>query len=131
PVPRERALTAAEVAYQPTPAGQPATLLVNTSNLPSRKRWAAPAQYLHEAVPGHYVQLGLQQELDTLPRFRRMGGDPAFVEGWGLYAETLGEPLGVYADPYDRIGYLLGSLLRFARVVADTGLHTQRWSRQQ
>src|SRR6185437_6572205 len=73
-------------------------LFVNTRDLPSRKRWNVPVQYLHEAIPGHHVQLGLQQELTKLPRFRRLGGDLAFVEGWGLYAETLGDELGAYTD---------------------------------
>ena len=72
----ERALTAA-AAYQPSAAGQPGVLYVNTRDLPSRKRWNVPVQYLHEAIPGHHVQLGLQQELAKLPRFRRLGGDLA------------------------------------------------------
>lgn len=127
----ERALTAAAASYQPALPGQPALLYVNTRDLPSRKRWSVPVQYLHEGIPGHHVQLGLQQELDKLPRFRRQGGDLAFVEGWGLYAETLGDELGVYSDPYDRIGYLYSRLLRAARVVADTGLHAQGWNKQQ
>ncbi|MGF6419033.1 uncharacterized protein (DUF885 family) [Stenotrophomonas sp. AN71] len=127
----ERALTAAAAAYQPSAAGQPGVLYVNTRDLPSRKRWNIPVQYLHEAIPGHHVQLGLQQELAKLPRFRRLGGDLAFVEGWGLYAETLGEDLGIYTDPYDRIGYLYSRLLRAARVVADTGVNAQGWSKQQ
>lgn len=127
----ERALTAAAAAYQPSPPGQPGLLYVNTRDLPSRKRWSVPVQFLHEGIPGHHVQLGLQQELAKLPRFRRLGGDLAFVEGWGLYAETLGDDLGVYSDPYDRIGYLYSRLLRAARVVADTGVHAQGWSKQQ
>ena len=127
----DRALTAAAAAYQPGQPGQPGVLYVNTRDLPSRKRWSVPVQYLHEAIPGHHVQLGLQQELAKLPRFRRLGGDLAFVEGWGLYAETLGDDLGVYTDPYDRIGYLYSRLLRAARVVADTGVHSQGWSKQQ
>ncbi|KAF1015965.1 MAG: hypothetical protein GAK31_01449 [Stenotrophomonas maltophilia] len=127
----ERTLTAAAASYQQALPGQPALLYVNTRDLPSRKRWGIPAQYLHEGIPGRHVQLGLQQELDKLPRFRRQGGDLAFIEGWGLYAETLGDELGVYTDPYDRIGYLYSRLLRAARVVADTGLHAQGWSKQQ
>ncbi|AWH26129.1 DUF885 family protein [Stenotrophomonas sp. YAU14D1_LEIMI4_1] len=131
PVDPERALAAAAAAYQPSPAGQPGVLYVNTRDLPSRKRWSVPVQYLHEAIPGHHVQLGLQQELAKLPRFRRQGGDVAFIEGWGLYAETLGDELGAYSDPYDRIGYLYSRLLRATRVVADTGVHAQGWSKQQ
>ncbi|MBD3827574.1 MULTISPECIES: DUF885 family protein [Stenotrophomonas] len=129
----ERAATAAAVSYQPPlPDGmRPGILYVNTGELPSRRRWAAPMQYLHEGIPGHHVQLGLQQELDKLPRFRRLGGDIAFVEGWGLYAESLGEELGVYQDPYERIAYLQGALTRAARMAADTGVHAQGWSKRQ
>lgn len=129
----ERAASAAAVAYQPPlPDGmRPGILYVNTANLPTRRRWSAPMQFLHEGVPGHHVQLGLQQELDKLPRFRRLGGDIAFIEGWGLYAESLGEQLGVYQDPYERIGYLQAALTRAARMAADTGVHAQGWSKRQ
>jgi len=129
----ERAASASAVAYQPPlPDGmRPGILYVNTTNLPSRRRWAAPMQFLHEGIPGHHVQLGLQQELDKLPRFRRLGGDIAFIEGWGLYAESLGEQLGVYQDPYERIGYLQAALTRAARMAADTGMHAQGWSKRQ
>jgi len=134
PVPAEHALTASAASYQPPSAAdgsQPGVLQVNTRDLPSRRRWAVPMQYLHEGIPGHHLQLGLQQELSTLPRFRRLGGDVAFVEGWGLYAESLGDEMGIYRDPYDRLGYLQTTLLRTVRLVADTGLHAAGWSRQQ
>lgn len=134
PVPAEHALTASAASYQPPSSAdgsQPGVLQVNTRDLPSRKRWAVPMQYLHEGIPGHHLQLGLQQELSTLPRFRRLGGDVAFVEGWGLYAESLGDEMGIYRDPYDRLGYLQTTLLRTVRLVADTGLHAAGWSRQQ
>ena len=133
PVEADRAASAAAVSYQPPlPDGmRPAVLYVNTNALPSRRTWSAPAQYLHEGIPGHHVQLGLQQELDKLPRFRRLGGDVAFVEGWGMYAESLGDELGVYQDPYAKIAYLQGALTRSARMVADTGVHAQGWSKKQ
>lgn len=133
PVEADRAASAAAVSYQPPlPDGmRPAVLYVNTNALPSRRTWSAPAQFLHEGIPGHHVQLGLQQELDKLPRFRRLGGDVAFVEGWGLYAELLGDELGVYQDPYAKIAYLQGALTRSARMVADTGVHAQGWSKKQ
>ncbi len=128
----ERAATAAAAFYQQgVPGARPAVLYVNTSALPTRRRWNVPMLYLHEAVPGHHVQLGLQQEIEKLPRFRRLGGDLAFIEGWGLYAESLGEPLGLYTDPYDHIGYLHAALTRAARVVADTGIHAQGWNKRQ
>lgn len=134
PLDPERGATSSAASYQPPPGTdgqQPGVLNVNTSDLPSRKRWAVPMQYLHEGIPGHHLQLGLQQELSDLPRFRRRGGDLAFVEGWGLYAESLGEEIGVYADPYDHLGYLQTTLLRTVRLVADTGLNAAGWSRRQ
>ncbi|WP_305804682.1 DUF885 family protein [Stenotrophomonas sp. YIM B06876] len=129
----ERALSASSASYQPPSADgkRPGILYLNTHDLPSRKRWAVPMQYLHEGIPGHHLQLGLQQELSSLPRFRRLGGDTAFVEGWGLYAEFLGQEMGIYQDPYDELGYLHNTLLRTVRLVVDTGLHAQGWSRQQ
>jgi len=129
PLPADQRLAAPPVSYiAGVPDGRPAVLSVDTRDLAARPRWNVPTQYLHEGVPGHHVQLGLQQALDSLPRFRRQGGDAAFVEGWGLYAESLGETMGVYADPYDHIGYLQVAMARAARVVADTGLHAQGWT---
>ncbi len=129
----DRMGSAAAVSYQPPlPDGmRPGLLYVNTGALPSRRTWSAPMQYLHEGIPGHHVQLGLQQELDKLPRFRRLGGDIAFIEGWGLYAESLGDELGVYDDPYAKVAYLQAALTRSARMVADTGVHAQGWSKKQ
>lgn len=128
----ERALAASSASYQPPSADgeRPGILYLNTRDLPSRKRWAVPTQYLHEGIPGHHLQLGLQQELTSLPRFRRLGGDTAFVEGWGLYAEWLGNEMGLYQDPYDQLGYLQTTLLRTVRLVVDTGLHSAGWTRQ-
>jgi uncharacterized protein (DUF885 family) len=90
-----------------------------------------PAQYLREAVPGHHTQLELQRERADLPRFRRFGGTPAFVEGWGLYAATLGEELGLYHDPESKFGSLLAQLRCALGLVMDTGLHAEGWTRQQ
>ncbi len=129
----DRAATTSAASYQPGSADgqQPGVLYVNTGDLPSRKRWSVTMQYLHEAIPGHHYQLGAQQELTALPRFRRLGGDVAFVEGWGLYAESLGQELGLYDDPYDQLGYLQTTLLRTVRLVADTGLNSAGWTRKQ
>jgi uncharacterized protein (DUF885 family) len=129
----ERAANASAASYQP-PAmdgSQPGVLYVNAHALPSRKRWAVPMQFLHEAIPGHHLQLGLQQEVSGLPRFRRSGGDTAFVEGWALYAESLGAELGLYDEPYAHLAYLQNQLLRTARIAADTGLHSAGWDRRQ
>jgi uncharacterized protein (DUF885 family) len=110
---------------------RPGIFYVNTFDLPTRKTWDAEDLFLHEAIPGHHFQLALQQELTGLPVFRRFGGEPAFSEGWGLYAESLGRELGVYTDPYSYFGYLQNDLWRAIRLVVDTGLHSKGWTREQ
>lgn len=118
--------------YPPSEDGsRPGIFYVNTYDLPTRKTWDAEDLYLHEAIPGHHFQIALQQELTNLPAFRRFGGETAFAEGWGLYAESLGKDLGVYTDPYSYFGYLQNELWRAIRLVVDTGLHSKGWSREQ
>jgi uncharacterized protein (DUF885 family) len=133
PVEAFRAKSAAGGEYQsPSEDGsRPGIFYVNTYDLPTRKRWDAEDLYLHEAIPGHHFQIALQQELATMPKFRRFGGETAFAEGWGLYAESLGKDLGVYEDPYSYFGYLQNELWRAIRLVTDTGLHSKGWSRDQ
>jgi len=133
PVEAFRNKSAAGGSYQsPSEDGtRPGIFYVNTYDLPSRKTWDAEDLFLHEAIPGHHFQLALQQELSDLPKFRRFGGVTAYVEGWALYAESLGKELGVYQDPYDYFGYLQNELWRAIRLVVDTGLHSKGWSRQQ
>ena len=110
---------------------RPGIFYVNTFDLPSRKRWDSEDLYLHEAIPGHHFQIAIQQELEGVPAFRRFGGETAFAEGWGLYAESLGKELGVYTDPYMYFGRLQGELWRAIRLVVDTGLHSKGWTREQ
>lgn len=133
PVEPFRAKSAAGGSYMsPSEDGsRPGIFYVNTYDLPSRKSWDAEDLYLHEAIPGHHFQIALQQELTGLPKFRRFGGETAFAEGWGLYAESLGKDLGVYTDPYNYFGYLQNELWRAIRLVVDTGLHSKGWSREQ
>jgi uncharacterized protein (DUF885 family) len=114
-----------------TPDGsRPGVFFANTYDIKARPKWAMESLFLHEAIPGHHFQISIQQELEDLPRFRRFGGYTAFSEGWGLYAESLGKELGVYTDPYQYFGALNAELWRAIRLVVDTGLHDQGWSRQ-
>ncbi len=102
---------------------------INTYNLPSRGLYDLEALSLHEAVPGHHLQLALQQELEGLPEFRKFGGFTAFIEGWALYSERLGFDMGFYEDPYSDFGRLSMEIWRACRLVVDTGIHYFDWSR--
>lgn len=105
--------------------------MVNTSRLDQRGLYELPALTLHEAVPGHHLQIALQQELKNLAYFRRNSDFTAFVEGWGLYGEYLGEEMGIYRDAYERFGRLSYEMWRACRLVADTGMHWKGWDIEQ
>nr|MBP7624259.1 DUF885 domain-containing protein [Xanthomonadales bacterium] len=128
-----RAASAPAASYQgPSQDGtRPGVFYANAFNLPSRRTWETESIFLHEAIPGHHFQIALQQELAGLPAFRRFGGETAFAEGWGLYAESLGRDVGVYTDPYQYFGRLAAEIWRANRLVVDTGLHAKGWTREQ
>ncbi len=133
PVPEYREKTDAGGSYNSgTPDGsRPGIFYYNSYDLPSRSKPESETLYLHEAVPGHHFQISLAQENEALPNFMRFGGNTAYAEGWGLYAETLWKELGVESDPYYRFGGLNDEMLRAMRLVVDSGIHAKGWTRDQ
>ncbi|MFT4198234.1 MAG: DUF885 family protein [Pseudoxanthomonas sp.] len=111
--------------------GGPDTYWLNTYDLPSRPLYVLPALTLHESSPGHSLQMSLAAEQEGLPDFRRYGYLSAYGEGWALYCEYLGQEMGMYTTPYERFGYLTYQMWRAARLVIDTGIHHEGWSREQ
>jgi len=120
-------------SYEPgSPDGvRPGVFYFNAYDLPSRLTTGNVTLYLHEGAPGHHFQISLAQENEALPAFMRFGGTTAYVEGWALYAETLGYEMGFYEDPWNRYGTLQDEQLRAMRLVVDTGIHAKGWSREQ
>jgi uncharacterized protein (DUF885 family) len=124
----------ATFAYYQSPTGdgtRAGFFYINTFNLASRPLYMLEALSLHEAVPGHHLQIALQQELEHLPQFRKYSGFTAFVEGWALYSERLGLEAGFYEDPYSNFGRLTMEVWRACRLVVDTGMHHLGWTREQ
>ncbi|HET9353729.1 MAG TPA: DUF885 domain-containing protein, partial [Sphingomicrobium sp.] len=117
---------------QGTPDGsRPGIFYFNAYDLPSRTTPGITTLYLHEGAPGHHFQISMAQENTALPAFMRFGGNTAYVEGWALYAETLGYEMGFFADPIQRMGTLDDEMLRAMRLVVDTGIHSKGWTREK
>lgn len=133
PVPSysEKSQTTAYYEAGSLTAGRPGYFNANTYDLKSRPKWEMEALTAHEAVPGHHLQLSLAQELEDIPQWRKYDDYTAFVEGWGLYAESLGDEIGLYKDPYSKFGQLTYEMWRAVRLVVDTGMHAKGWTRQQ
>lgn len=133
PTPSFRETSAAGADYNTgAPDGsRPGRVYVNTYEANTRKTLPVESTSYHEGVPGHHMQLSIQQELTDLPPFRQQGGETSFIEGWALYSERLGKEVGFYQDPYSDYGRLNDEMLRAIRLVVDTGLHSKKWTREQ
>ncbi len=131
-VPPDRARTSSEYYEPPALDGSRAGYLyMRTVDPEKQSSCCSESTILHEAVPGHHLQIALSYEIPGLPDFRKISEFTAYTEGWALYAETLGPDLHMYETPYEMYGFLQGQILRAARLVVDTGIHSMGWSRQQ
>jgi uncharacterized protein (DUF885 family) len=128
---REKEASGADYNTGSPDGSRPGRVNVNTYDATSRKTISFESTAYHEGVPGHHMQLSIQQELPELPPYRQQGGYTAFIEGWALYSERLGKEVGYYQDPYSDYGRLNDEMLRAIRLVVDTGLHYKKWSRDQ
>jgi uncharacterized protein (DUF885 family) len=117
---------------QPAPDGsRPGVYYANLYDMQAMPTYQMAALAYHEGIPGHHMQIAIKQELTDIPKFRKFGGYTAHTEGWGLYAEMIPKEIGLYQDPYSDFGRLAMELWRACRLVVDTGIHTQKWTRKQ
>jgi len=128
---RERSASAGSYSSASLDGSRPGIFYLNTYDPPSRPRYEMESLLIHEGSPGHHFQISIARELTGVPRLRRFGGNTAYLEGWGQYAETLGRELGMYTDPYQDFGYLSQELWRAIRLVLDTGIHSEGWTLAQ
>ncbi len=130
PIPMESAPFTTTAYYNAPSEGRPGYYYANLYMPEVRPKYEIPVLSVHEAVPGHHHQISLAQEMEDVPNFRKYLSITAFVEGWGLYSEQLGESMGIYDDPYDKFGQLTYDMWRAVRLVVDTGMHYKDWSRE-
>ena len=130
PIPDESAPFTTTAYYNSPSPGRPGYFYANLYKPESRPKYEIPVLTVHEAVPGHHFQISIAQELENVPIFRKYMGITAFIEGWGLYSEELGDHIGLYEDPYDKFGQLTYDMWRAIRLVVDTGMHYKDWSRE-
>jgi uncharacterized protein (DUF885 family) len=125
--------TSAEAYYEQgaSDGSRPGRIRVNTYNATDRNLYEVESTAYHEGLPGHHLQISIAQELDNVPTFRKFESYTAYTEGWGLYAERLGKDVGLYQDPYSDYGRLENDIWRAIRLVVDTGVHSQHWTREQ
>ena len=129
PIPAESAPYTTTAYYNSPSKGKPGYFYANLYKPESRPKYEIPVLTVHEAVPGHHFQISIAQELKDVPTFRKYLSFTAFVEGWGLYSEELGEYMNLYDDPYDKFGQLTYDMWRAIRLVVDTGMHYKDWTR--
>ncbi len=131
-IPSDRARTSSEYYEPPALDGSRAGYFyMRTVDPEKQSSCCLESTILHESVPGHHLQIALANEIPGMPEFRKIYNYNAYTEGWALYAETLGSDLHMYETPYELYGYLQGQILRAARLVVDTGIHTKGWTREQ